>query len=74
METYCSNPDAAPAKARECNHYENCKKYGSFGNTLGVRQRLPVNPAGYENDVIRPAQLAFLSPDVPATLILNQIK
>jgi hypothetical protein len=35
--------------------------------------RLSVNLAAFEDKVIRPAQLAFLSPDVPATLILNQI-
>jgi len=38
--------------------------------------RLSVNLAGFEDAArtIRPAQLAFLTPDVPATLILNQIK
>ena len=36
--------------------------------------RLRVNLAGVEGDAIRPAQLAFLTPDVPDTLILNQIK
>ena len=35
--------------------------------------RLPVNLAALKNSMIRPAQLAFLTPDVPATLILNQI-
>ena len=35
--------------------------------------RLTVNLAGREEGTIRPAQLAFLTPDVPATLILNQI-
>ena len=42
--------------------------------SLASRKWLQVNLAGFENGVIRPAQLAFLSPDVPATLILNQIK
>jgi hypothetical protein len=36
-------------------------------------QRLIARPAGIEAGVILPAQLAFLTPDVPATLILNQI-
>lgn len=36
--------------------------------------RLSVNMAGVTNDVIRPAQLAFLTPDVEATLILNEVK
>ncbi|WP_404361110.1 putative baseplate assembly protein [Methylotuvimicrobium sp. KM1] len=58
----------------ECEKYEDCQKYGSFGQTLGVRQRLSVNLADFENGVIRPAQIAFLTPDVPATLILNQIE
>lgn len=37
-------------------------------------QRLPVYLADRKNDVIRPAQLAFLTPEVPETLILNQIE
>lgn len=36
--------------------------------------RLPVNLADFEQGTIRPAQLAFLTPDVPETLILNQIE
>jgi hypothetical protein len=36
--------------------------------------RLRVNLADVEQGVIRPAQLAFITPDVPAALILNQIK
>jgi len=40
---------------------------------IRVPQRLAVNLPVQEK-FIRPAQLAFLSPDVPATLILNQIK
>ena len=59
---------------QECEKFNNCKKYGTFDKTVGVRQRLQVNVADYEKGAIRPAQLAFLSPDVPATLILNQIK
>lgn len=38
-----------------------------------VPQRLVVNVPIQER-YIRPAQLAFLSPDVPATLILNQVR
>jgi len=34
--------------------------------------RLPVNLSDYEGGIIRPAQLAFLTPDVPDTLIMNQ--
>ncbi len=37
------------------------------------RPRLAVNLAAREGEMIRPAQLAFLTPDVPASLILNQI-
>ncbi len=40
---------------------------------LPIPQRLIVNLASVQNKSIRPAQLAFLSPDVPDTLILNQI-
>lgn len=36
--------------------------------------RLAVNMAGVTKDVIRPAQLAYLTPDVEATLILNEVK
>ena len=35
--------------------------------------RLKVNLADFEQGILRPAQLAFMTPDVPATLILNQI-
>ncbi len=35
---------------------------------------LEVNLAALENDVMRPAQLAVLAPDIPETLILNQIE
>ena len=35
-------------------------------------QRVPVNLAAAEALGVRPAQLAFLSPLVPATLILNE--
>lgn len=37
------------------------------------RTRLSVNLADWEKGTIRPAQLAFLTPEVPATLTLNQI-
>jgi len=37
-------------------------------------QRLIANPAAIEAGAIRPAQLAVLTADVPATLILNQAK
>lgn len=70
METQCAGQTENP----ECDQFKQCKKYGTFGQTKGVRQRLQVNLADFENEAIRPAQLAFLSPDVPATLILNQIK
>lgn len=48
------------------------------GNAAGERlpqPRLKVNLAEFEKDTgkIRPAQIAFLTPDVPDTLILNQI-
>ncbi|MDI1292340.1 MAG: putative baseplate assembly protein [Methylobacter sp.] len=38
-----------------------------------LKPYLPVNLAKSEGGVIRPAQMAFLSPDVPESLILNQI-
>jgi hypothetical protein len=37
------------------------------------KQRLPVNPADFANGML-PAQLAYLSPDVADTLVINQIK
>lgn len=36
--------------------------------------RLRVNLADFEQGALRPAQLAFLAPDVPETLILNRIE
>lgn len=37
------------------------------------KTRVAVNMAGFEDGTLRPAQLAFLTPEVPETLILNQI-
>jgi predicted phage baseplate assembly protein len=39
----------------------------------GVAQFVQVNAAALENGVIRPAQLALMSPDLPETLVINQI-
>jgi hypothetical protein len=63
------------AEAIWCKGKDNdeCEKYGELPGTDEVRQRLEVNLAAFENNQIRPAQLAFLTPDVPETLILNQI-
>jgi hypothetical protein len=36
-------------------------------------QRVTAKTAGFEAGTIHPAQLAYLTPDVPETLILNQI-
>lgn len=55
----------------ECTKFKDGKQ---IGETRNVRQRLEVNLADFENGSIRPAQLAFLTPGVPETLILNQIK
>jgi hypothetical protein len=41
--------------------------------TEGPAHRARVNLAIFEGKNLRPAQLAFLTPDVPETLILNQI-
>ena len=35
--------------------------------------RIPVGPAGVDDGTVQPARLAILSPNVPDTLILNQI-
>jgi hypothetical protein len=40
----------------------------------GPEPRLPVNLADFEQGAIRPAQLAFLTPEVSETLILNRIE
>ncbi|NOZ53014.1 MAG: hypothetical protein GXP08_07690 [Gammaproteobacteria bacterium] len=68
--------DNTPIGSENSEHinFENCKKYGYFVSKDNVNQRLRVNLADDEQGVIRPAQLAFLTPDVPDTLILNQIK
>jgi hypothetical protein len=57
-----------------CEEYKKCRKYKEIAITTEVRQRLKVNLAGWEDDSIRPAQLAFLTPDLPETLILNRIE
>lgn len=70
MDTHCEFASADV----ECEKYRKCKKFGNLRRNSSVKQRLSVNLADYEQGAIRPAQLAFLSPDVPDTLILNQIK
>ncbi len=70
MDTFCANKTANI----DCTKFKNCKKYGHFGKKSSVNQRLPVNLADFEQGAIRPAQLAFLTPDVPDTLILNRIE
>src|SRR5262249_43493312 len=42
-------------------------------NLKAPAPRVTAQLAGFEKGVIRPAQLAYLTPDVPETLILNQI-
>lgn len=74
MAAWCSSYYRAAAPDDECTRYEKCRKYGNVGQTTAVRQRLQVNLARRENGTIYPAQLAFLSPEVPETLILNRIK
>ncbi|SFE86105.1 putative baseplate assembly protein [Nitrosomonas sp. Nm166] len=39
----------------------------------GPQHRISVNLAGYEKQVLHPAQLAYFTPLVPATLILNEV-
>ncbi len=41
---------------------------------LDLRDRIPVQPARLEQGELRPAQLSYLSPEVPDTLILQEIK
>ena len=73
MEEWCQW-QTSPETECECGKYEKCKQYGNIKKTKGVRQRLRVNMAALEDGVIHPAQLAFLTPDVPETLILNRIE
>ena len=42
-------------------------------SSKGPAHRVSVNLADFEGQVLRPAQLAYLSPLVPATLILNEV-
>lgn len=52
-----------------------CSKYCPDVNIASTpRHRLEANLAAFESGDIRPAQLAFLSPNLPETLILKQIK
>ena len=53
---------------------EEIAESGNALQTKGAPQRLNVNLAEFEDKVLRPAQLAFMTPDVPETLILNQFK
>jgi predicted phage baseplate assembly protein len=42
--------------------------------TLARKDRLTIEPAGVAQGVVRAAQIAYLSPDVPDTLILQEIE
>jgi hypothetical protein len=48
-------------------------KDGALGTLVGV-PRVVVHAARLEDGVISPAQLAYLQPQVPETLILNEVK
>jgi hypothetical protein len=75
MGAYCGKRGEGKGSA-ECAAYSNCehiKNNLDKNETKKVRQRIEVNLAAFDNHMLRPAQLAFLTPDVPETLILNQI-
>lgn len=46
----------------------------SAAGGLDLRDRILVEPARFEQGQLRPAQLSYLSPEVPDTLILQEIK
>ena len=73
MDDWCQGTEDSTSN-KWCSRYRSCKKYGNVEIMNGVRHRLRVNLAGRENGVMRPAQLAFLVPDLPDTLILNRIE
>ncbi|MDN5940282.1 MAG: putative baseplate assembly protein [Nitrospira sp.] len=52
---------------------EEVQKTVDLSGTQGPEHRVSVNLADFEGQVLRPAQLAYLSPLVPATLILNEV-
>ena len=73
MKTWCKDRN----KNRELyEKYTDCESnvFKHIEKTMKVRERLRVNLADLENGMIRPAQIAFLTPDVPETLILNPIE
>ncbi len=73
MDNWCDRGNGR-ILSKWCAKYKSCKKYGNAETTNGVRHRLRVNLAGWEDGVMRPAQLAFLTPELPDTLILNRIE
>jgi baseplate J-like protein len=48
------------------------RKIVQHAETAGPRSRVRVNLAGLEDGQLRPAQIAYLTPFAPATLILNE--
>lgn len=46
----------------------------SAASGLALKDRIPMDPARFEQGVLKPAQLAYLSSEVPDTLILQEIK
>lgn len=78
-------PEKKPVTSEEIESFGNIRRFLSPGEIsdevakiiqAGTRfqSRLVVNHAAFENNTVRPSQLAFLSPDVPSTLILNRIE
>ena len=77
MDNWCvSFRDSGDKNEEICKKFDACKSIfdRQVEKTTRVRQRLGVNLADLESDVIRPAQIAFLNSDVPETIILNQIE
>ncbi|MBI3431953.1 MAG: putative baseplate assembly protein [Hydrogenophilales bacterium] len=46
----------------------------SAASALGLRDRILIEPARFEQGLLQPAQLSYLSSEVPDTLILQEIK
>jgi hypothetical protein len=73
VDTFGGVPEKVPGSKPEERRFLTPTEIAERIQSLGLNSRVSVELAGLQEGVIRPAQLAFLTPKVPDTLILTEI-
>lgn len=73
VDVFGGVPEKIPAAKPEERRFLTPTEIAERIQNLGLNPRVPVQLAGLQEGAIRPAQLAFLTPQVPDTLILKEI-